>query len=54
MYKIDQFTTRLLSNNEVLNINQDELGHMAEVINNEEGVLILVKNMMNVRKFWPF
>jgi alpha-galactosidase len=45
MYKIDEFTTRLLSNNEVLNINQDELGHVAEVIKNEDGDLILLKIM---------
>lgn len=50
MYKIDEFTTRLLSNNEVLNINQDELGHVAEVVKNKEGELILVKKMIDGSK----
>lgn len=50
MYKIDEFTTRLLSNNEVLNINQDELGHVAEVVKNKEGELILVKKMKDGSK----
>ena len=32
---IDEFTVRLLGNADVLNINQDELGHTAEVIRND-------------------
>ena len=50
LYKIDDFTIRLLSNNEVLNINQDELGHVAKVVRNEHGELILVKDMMDGSK----
>jgi alpha-galactosidase len=33
---IDEFTVRLLGNADVLNINQDELGHTAEVIRNDD------------------
>ncbi len=33
---IDEFTVRLLANADVLNINQDELGHTAEVIRNDD------------------
>jgi alpha-galactosidase len=33
---IDDFTVRLLGNADVLNINQDELGHTAEVIRNDD------------------
>lgn len=33
---IDDFTVRLLGNADVMNLNQDELGHTAEVIRNDE------------------
>jgi alpha-galactosidase len=34
--QIDEFTVRLLGNADVVNINQDELGHTAEVIRNDD------------------
>jgi alpha-galactosidase len=33
---IDEFTIRLLGNADVLNINQDEIGHTAEVVRNDD------------------
>jgi alpha-galactosidase len=33
---IDEFTVRLLGNADVVNLNQDELGHTAEVVRNDD------------------
>ena len=43
MNEIDEFTIRLLSNADILNINQDELGHVAEVLRNGENEVIMQK-----------
>jgi alpha-galactosidase len=40
---IDEFTIRLLSNADVLAINQDTLGHVAEVVRRTEGEVVMVK-----------
>ncbi|NQU41727.1 alpha-galactosidase [bacterium] len=45
---VSDFTIGLLSNADVLNINQDELGHVAKVLRNEEGrEAVMVKNLAN-------
>ena len=45
---IDAFTVGLLANADVLNINQDELGHVAEVVRNDDGTeTVMVKNLAN-------
>lgn len=45
MHKIDDFTIGLLANADVLNINQDELGHVAEVVRNEDNRVVMVKEL---------
>jgi alpha-galactosidase len=45
MDEIDEFTIRLLTNADVLNINQDELGHVAEVVRNENNEIIMLKKL---------
>jgi len=43
---IDTFTIGLLANADVLNINQDELGHVAEVVRNDDSTeTVMVKNL---------
>ena len=42
---IDDFTVGLLANADVVNINQDRLGHVAEVIRNNENETAMVKNL---------
>ena len=45
---IDAFTVGLLANADVLNVNQDELGHVAEVVRNNDGTeTVMVKNLAN-------
>ena len=45
---IDAFTVGLLANADVLNINQDELGHVAEVVRNDDRTeTVMVKNLAN-------
>ncbi|VGO18752.1 glycoside hydrolase family 27 protein [Pontiella sulfatireligans] len=48
--QIDDFTVSLLANAEVLNINQDELGHVAEVVRNKNEEVILVKKLVDGSK----
>jgi alpha-galactosidase len=48
--EIDEFTIRLLTNAGVMNINQDELGHVAETIKNENDEVIMLKNMADGSK----
>ncbi len=43
--EIDDFTIGLLANADVVNINQDELGHVAEVIRDNDNETIMVKNL---------
>jgi len=43
--EMDEFTVRLLANADVVNINQDELGHVAEVIRSTDDETIMVKKM---------
>jgi alpha-galactosidase len=50
IHKIDEFTLSLLTNADVLNINQDELGHVAEVILDKANETVLVKNMADGSK----
>jgi alpha-galactosidase len=48
---IDEFTVRLLGNADVLNINQDELGHTAEVIRNDDKKeTVMLKKLANGSK----
>ena len=42
---MDEFTVRLLANAEVVNINQDELGHVAEVVRDSNEGTIMIKKM---------
>lgn len=50
MNEIDEFTIRLLTNAGLMNINQDELGHVAEVIRNKNNELIMLKKMADGSK----
>lgn len=45
MNEIDDFTISLLANAAVMNINQDELGHVAEVIRNKDNEVVMVKKL---------
>lgn len=47
---MDDFTIRLLSNTNLMNINQDELAHTAEVIRNENNEVIMVKRLADGSK----
>lgn len=48
---IDEFTVRLLGNADVLNINQDELGHTAEVVRNDDKKeTVMLKQLANGSK----
>ncbi len=42
---VDDFTIGLLSNPEVMDISQDELGRVADVIRNEDGRVVLAKKL---------
>ncbi|MCX5685114.1 MAG: putative Ig domain-containing protein, partial [Planctomycetota bacterium] len=42
---IDEFTIRLLANADVVGINQDELGHVAEVVRGTDGEVVMVKRL---------
>jgi alpha-galactosidase len=48
--EIDEFTIKLLSNPDVMNINQDELGHVAEVKKNENDEVVMMKKMADGSK----
>ncbi len=48
--EIDDFTIGLLANADVVNINQDELGHVAEVIKNNEYETVMVKELADGSK----
>lgn len=48
--EIDEFTIRLLTNATVLNINQDELGHVGEVIKNQDNEVIMIKKLADNSK----
>lgn len=50
MWEIDEFTTKILTNADVVNINQDELAHVAEVLRNENNEVIMVKNLADGTK----
>lgn len=50
IYNIDDFTVGILANADLLNINQDELGHVAEVIRNKENEVVMLKNLANGSK----
>jgi alpha-galactosidase len=43
--EIDDFTISLLGNADVVNINQDELGHVAEVIRDTAGETVMLKRL---------
>ena len=47
---IDDFTIGLLSNADVLNINQDALGHVAEIVKNTDNQVIMVKKLADGSK----
>jgi alpha-galactosidase len=47
---IDDFTIRLLSNADVLNINQDELGDVAQVIRNKDDAVLMLKRLADGSK----
>lgn len=48
---IDDFTVRLLANADICNINQDELGHVAEVIRNDDKTeTVMVKKLADGSK----
>lgn len=42
---IDEFTVRLLANADVVGVNQDRLGHVARVVRQSDGEVVMVKNM---------
>jgi len=48
--EIDDFTVRLLTNAGLMNINQDELGHVAEVLRNSDNEVIMVKKLADGSK----
>jgi alpha-galactosidase len=48
--EMDEFTVRLLANADVVNINQDELVHVAKVIRNKDDETIMVKEMSDGTK----
>ena len=48
--EIDEFTLRLMTNADVVNINQDELGHVAEVIWDNKDETIMLKKMSDGSK----
>lgn len=50
MNEIDDFTLRLLTNADVMNINQDELGHVAETVKNENDEIVMVKKLADGSK----
>jgi alpha-galactosidase len=47
---IDAFTIRLLANADLLNINQDELGHVAEVVRNQNNQVVMIKRLADGSK----
>lgn len=48
--EIDDFTIGLLSNADVVNINQDELGHVAKVVRNASSQTVMVKELADGSK----
>ena len=50
LMNIDDFTISLLTNAEVVNLNQDRLGHTAEVVRNTEKETVMVKNLADGSK----
>jgi ribosomal 30S subunit maturation factor RimM len=50
MNEIDEFTIRLLTNAGLMNINQDELGHVAEVIRDKNNEIVMLKKMADGSK----
>lgn len=47
---INEFTIRLLSNPDVMNINQDELGYVADVLRNEDDEVVMLKKLADGSK----
>ena len=47
MSKLDKFTLNVLCNPEVIEVNQDQLGEGAQVINKTEGCFIMIKNLVD-------
>jgi alpha-galactosidase len=47
MNEIDEFTISLLRNADLANVNQDELGHVAEIIRETENHIILSKKLVD-------
>jgi len=45
MAKLDPFTLNILCNNEVIDVNQDELGKQAAILRNANNKLVMVKNL---------
>ncbi len=45
MDEIDEFTWRLLGNADVMGINQDELGHVAEVVSETDKQVVMIKHL---------
>ncbi|MCP4313646.1 MAG: alpha-galactosidase [Bacteroidetes bacterium] len=50
IHEIDEFTIKLITNSDVININQDELGHVAEVLKNENDEVIMLKKLVDGSK----
>jgi alpha-galactosidase len=48
--EIDEFTVRLLANADVVNINQDALGHVAEIIRDNDNETIMFKKLSDGSK----
>lgn len=47
VYSMDDFTVRLMGNADVMNINQDELGQVAEVVRNKGNEVVLAKKLVD-------
>jgi alpha-galactosidase len=45
IHEIDEFTIRLLANNEVVRINQDELGQVAMVVRHTDNEVVMIKQL---------
>lgn len=45
MAKLDPFTVNILCNNEVIDIDQDVLGHQAKIVKNDKNGLVLVRDL---------
>jgi len=47
IYEMDDFTVGLLRNSDITGINQDELGHVAEMVKETDQYVILMKKLFN-------